>query len=146
MQDSRPALVQGALQCLVGVCQLAGVQFMTRRVQTDAWPVLLNLMRHGVPQQPKPAHPSGDVQASTTLCHAAASCSCQPTPIRSLIMLLRARNVLWGRMISSSGTDDDNCAMASLVWLDRSPFNRCRQTSHLCQLRFLRICWWYVWT
>ena len=71
MQDNRLALVQGALQCLVGVCQLAGVQFMTRRVQTEAWPVLLHLMRHGVPQQAKPAHPSGDVPAGqhNTLSH-----------------------------------------------------------------------------
>lgn len=37
---------------------------MTRRVQTEAWPVLLHLMRHGVPQQGKPVYPSGDdVQA-----------------------------------------------------------------------------------
>lgn len=60
MQDHRPALLQGALHCLVGICQLAGVQFMTRRVQTEAWPVLLHLMRHGAPQQSKPAYPSGD--------------------------------------------------------------------------------------
>ena len=63
VQHNRAAMVQGALQCLVGLCQLAGVQFMSRRVQTEAWPVLLHLLRHGLPHQPNAASPSGGVQS-----------------------------------------------------------------------------------
>ena len=56
--------MQGALQCLVGVCQLGGVQFLTRRVQTEAWPILLQLMIHGVPEQSKAVYPAGDMPAA----------------------------------------------------------------------------------
>ncbi|KAL3144083.1 hypothetical protein ABBQ32_003877 [Trebouxia sp. C0010 RCD-2024] len=59
LKDGRRALVQGALQCLVGVCQLGGVQFLTRRIQTEAWPILLHLMTHGVPEQTRAVYPAG---------------------------------------------------------------------------------------
>lgn len=55
--------MQGALQCLVGISQLGGLQFMTRRLQTEAWPVLQHLLTHGVPQQPDPGYSSGDLRA-----------------------------------------------------------------------------------
>ncbi|DBA77508.1 hypothetical protein WJX77_009976 [Trebouxia sp. C0004] len=51
LRNDRPALVQAAMECLVGVCQLAAPQFMTRRVQTEAWPVLVNLLKQGIPER-----------------------------------------------------------------------------------------------
>lgn len=63
--------MQGALQCLVGVCQLGGVQFLTRRIQTEAWPILLHLMTHGVPEQTRAVYPAGDLPAAWLACVAA---------------------------------------------------------------------------
>lgn len=75
VQDSRRALVQGALHCLVGVCQLGGVQFLTRRIQTEAWPILLHLMTHGVPEQTRAVYPSGALPAAR-LCLCCWLCCC----------------------------------------------------------------------
>ena len=60
LQSERAALVQAALECLVGICQLAGPRFMMRRVQTEAWPVLHHLLKHGVPQHKHLHSPAGE--------------------------------------------------------------------------------------
>ena len=71
VQTNRPALVQAAMECLVGVCQLAGPQFMTRRVQTEAWPVLVHLLKQGIPERKHLPYPAGDqpLSASVVLSH-----------------------------------------------------------------------------
>ncbi len=60
VQNDRPALVQAAMECLVGVCQLAGPQFMMRRVQTEAWPVLVHLLKQGRPERKHLPYSAGD--------------------------------------------------------------------------------------
>ena len=72
MQDSRPALVQAALQALVSICQLAGAQFMTRRVQAEGWPIILQLMKHGFPEQRPSTYPSGNLTQLTAHCRCTA--------------------------------------------------------------------------
>ena len=59
------------MECLVGVCQLAGPQFMTRRVQTEAWPVLVHLLKQGIPERKHLPYPAGDqpLSASVVLSH-----------------------------------------------------------------------------
>ena len=59
LQSDKAAQVQAALEGLVGVCQLAGPRFMMRRVQTEAWPVLQHLLKHGVPQHKHLHDPAG---------------------------------------------------------------------------------------
>lgn len=51
VQDSRVALVQAALTFLAVLCHLGGAQFMLRRFQSEAWPIMLQLMKHGTYQQ-----------------------------------------------------------------------------------------------
>ncbi len=60
VQNDMPALVQAAMECLVGVCQLAGPQFMRRRVQTESWPVLVHLLKQGIPERKHLPYPAGD--------------------------------------------------------------------------------------
>ena len=43
----------------MGICQLAGARFMSRRVQTEAWPVLLHLLKHGIPEHQTTMYPPG---------------------------------------------------------------------------------------
>ncbi|DBA68248.1 TPA: hypothetical protein ACH3X2_013864 [Trebouxia sp. C0005] len=59
LRNDRPALVQAAMECLVGVCQLAGPQFMMRRVQTEAWPALVHLLKQGIPERRHLPYPAG---------------------------------------------------------------------------------------
>lgn len=45
------ALVLAALHFLAELCHLGGPQFMLRRLQTEAWPIMLQLMKQGTCQQ-----------------------------------------------------------------------------------------------
>lgn len=56
--------MQAALEGLAGMCALAGGQFMMRRVQTEAWPILLNLLKHGTPVLTNPPYAAGEAAAS----------------------------------------------------------------------------------
>ena len=47
------ALVQAALHFLAVLCHLGGAQFMLRRFQTEAWPIMLQLLKHGACQSPQ---------------------------------------------------------------------------------------------
>ena len=58
-------MVQAALDCLVGVCKLAGAQFMVRRVQIEVWPVLLQLMKQGIPEHKHQPYPAGELYTYT---------------------------------------------------------------------------------
>ncbi|KAL0049229.1 hypothetical protein WJX82_009193 [Trebouxia sp. C0006] len=59
LRNERPALVEAAMECLVDVCHLAGPQFMRRRVQAEAWPVLVHLLKQGIPERKHLPYPAG---------------------------------------------------------------------------------------
>ena len=50
VQDSRIAVVCRALALLTSLTQLAGGQFMSRRVQQEALPIMQQLLKQGPPQ------------------------------------------------------------------------------------------------
>ena len=110
VQDSRPALVQGALECLTGVCELAGAQFMRRRLQTEAWPVLLQLMKQGILDHTHLPYPAG-----------ASTCTqSQISDVNSrLVMVRRSNQSGTGRPLTARALPVD--CYASLLTMYRTP-------------------------
>lgn len=78
VQDSRPALVERAIEMLASVTVIAGGSFMANRVSREAWPQLARLMADGPALATAPHAPPRDSGLSSAILqrtrHAALSC------------------------------------------------------------------------